>query len=218
VSEYDAVLFDNDGVLVEPPSRAAQAAAVRAAFASVGVEAPDPDHVERAGPGATVEGVREVCAEHGVDADAFWTAREDHDERSQVDAFDAGHRGAYDDVDALDRIGHACGVVSNNHHATVEHVLERFDLGRHFETYYGRERSMESLRRKKPGTHYLERALADLDAERALYVGDSASDVVAARRAGMDSAFVRREHSRDTDLPEPATHEVRDLHGVADLL
>jgi len=218
MSEYDAVLFDNDGVLVDPPLAGTQPDAVRAAFAAVGVDAPAPEHVERVGYGATAEAVREVCAEHGVDPDAFWTAREDHDERSQVESFDRGHRGLYDDVGALERIRHACGVVSNNHHATVEHVLDRFGLHDHFETYYGRERPMECLNYRKPETHYLDRALADLDAERALYVGDSANDVIAAGRAGMGSAFVRREHSQHTSLPEPPTHEVRDLHGVVDIV
>ena len=55
--------------------------------------------------------------------------------------------------------------------------------------------TVESLERKKPNTHYVERALSDLDADAALYVGDSESDVVAADRAGLDSAFVRRPHT-----------------------
>ncbi|PSQ14696.1 hypothetical protein BRC99_02630 [Halobacteriales archaeon QS_7_69_60] len=52
----------------------------------------------------------------------------------------------------------------------------------------------------------------------ALYVGDSGSDVVAAHRAGLDSAFLRRPHVRDAELPADPTHEVETLHEVAALL
>jgi phosphoglycolate phosphatase len=53
------------------------------------------------------------------------------------------------------------------------------------------------------------------DAESALFVGDSESDVVAARRAGLDSTFVRRRHTRDVDLSVAPTYEVDSLHDVA---
>ena len=42
VSPYDAVLFDNDGVLVEPPAPETQRAAIREAFLAVGVDDPRP--------------------------------------------------------------------------------------------------------------------------------------------------------------------------------
>jgi phosphoglycolate phosphatase len=68
---------------------------------------------------------------------------------------------------------------------------------------------------KKPNPHYLKRALADLEAESALYVGDSESDVIAANRAGMDSVFVRRQHCCDVELTVHPTYDVNDLHDVA---
>ncbi|PSQ34813.1 hypothetical protein BRD05_06430 [Halobacteriales archaeon QS_9_70_65] len=52
----------------------------------------------------------------------------------------------------------------------------------------------------------------------ALHVGDSGSDVVAAHRAGLDSAFLRRPHVRDAELPAEPTHEVETLHKVVALL
>ena len=78
--------------------------------------------------------------------------------------------------------------------------------------------TVESLERKKPNTHYIERALSDLSAESVLYVGDSGSDVLAAHRASPDSAFVRRPHAREVDLPVAPTHGVETLHEVAALL
>ena len=48
-----------------------------------------------------------------------------------------------------------------------------------------------------------------------LYVDESGSDVPAAHRAGLDSAFVRRPHVRDAELPAEPTYEVETLHEVA---
>nr|WP_241430273.1 HAD family hydrolase [Halococcus salifodinae] len=214
VTEYDAVLFDNDGVLIEPPARDTQSEATRAAFREMGVETTDRQHIADIVDGVTVERLQEICTAYDLDVDAFWAARERHDERSQLDAFRAGARGRYDDVAAITDLPQSRGVVSNNRHSTVTFVLDFFDLGSSFDVYYGREKTVDSLRHKKPDPQYLNRALADLDAESALYVGDSESDVIAAKRAGIDSVFVRRPHSRDVDLTVTPTYEADDLHEV----
>ncbi|SFC24842.1 haloacid dehalogenase superfamily, subfamily IA, variant 1 with third motif having Dx(3-4)D or Dx(3-4)E [Halobiforma haloterrestris] len=213
---YDAVLFDNDGVLVDPPPVETQIRAARAAFESVGVDDPAREHVTGVVSGVTVDFLHEICATYDLDPETFWSARERHDERSQLDEFRDGTRNRYDDVDAVTDLEVPCGVVSNNHHSTVEFVLDHFGLAGAFDTYYGREMTIESLELKKPNTHYLERGLADLGvgAESALYVGDSESDVIAAERAGLESVFVRRSHCRDVDLEVTPTYEVEDLHEV----
>jgi phosphoglycolate phosphatase len=168
--------------------------------------------------GVTVDALHDICERYDLVPERFWAAREDHDERAQFADFHAGKRGRYDDVDAITDLPGPRGVVSNNHHTTIGFVLEFFDLEPLFDTYHGRSKTVESLRLKKPDTHYLDRALDDLGAESALYVGDSGHDVLAAERAGLDSVFVRRPHCADTDLPVAATHEVADLYGVAALL
>ena len=215
---YDAVLFDNDGVLVEPPGRESQAAATRAAFAAVGVEDPAAEHVHAVVDGVTVEGLRELCGAYGIDPERFWTARERRDEQAQVRDLRAGERELYDDVSAVETLPRPRGVVSNNHDTTVAFVVEFFDLGGLFDAVHGRPKTVASLDRKKPAPDYVEAGLADVGAESALYVGDSASDVLAAHRAGIDSAFLRRSHVADADLPVEPTHEVADLHGVAALV
>lgn len=211
---YDTVVFDNDGVLVDPPSPHAKAAAVREAFRDHGVDSVDAGHVEEVCTGIGADRLREVCASYGVDADAFWESRERHDERAQLDDFHAGERTRYPDVDALHDLPARRGVASNNHHSTVEFVLDYFDLADAMETYYGREDTVESLELKKPNPHLLERALADLDAESALYVGDKETDVIAAERAGVDAAFIRRDHNADVSLSVEPTHEIRSLHDL----
>jgi HAD superfamily hydrolase (TIGR01549 family) len=218
VPEYDAVLFDQDGVLVEPPSREVQVTATRDAFAAAGVESVERRHLDAICEGVTVAELREICGAYGLDPETFWATREHHDERSQLAQFRAGGRTPYDDVAAVADLPGARGVVSNNHHSTVEFVLSFFGLAPLFDTVRGRPKTVESLRLKKPNPHYIERALADLGTDSALYVGDSEHDVEAAHRAGVDSAFVRRPHTRDADLAVAPTHEVESLHALTDVV
>lgn len=217
MAAYDAVLFDQDGVLVEPPARELQAAATREAFAAVGVEESDPAAVDDVVDGVSAVRLRDIAAAYDLDPKTFWDAREDHDEQFQQAAFRRGDRGLYEDVTHVTDLDLARGVVSNNHHSTVSFVLEYFGLDGVFETYYGRPKTIASLSRKKPAPHYLECAMRDLDAESALYVGDSEGDVLAAHRAGIDSVLVRRDHCGDLTTDPAPTYEVdslADLHAL----
>jgi len=218
VTTYDTVLFDSDGVLVEPPARETQARATREAFRAVGVADPAPEHVDAVVDGVTVDGLTDLCRAYDLDRETFWTAREQHDEQSQLSAFRDGRRTRYDDVSAIGDLSCPRGVVSNNHHSTIEFVLDSFDLDTLFETAYGRPKTIESLRRKKPNTHYLDRALADIDADSGLYVGDSQSDIVGAHRAGLDSVFVRRDHCREVSLSVDPTYEIESLAALPELV
>lgn len=214
---YDAVLFDNDGVIVEPTDRGPLADAVQKAFREFDL-APDRDLVERAV--AAGAGPRETLATAGVDAvdiEAFWGRREELASATQRRLISEGEKPLYDDVPAIGRFEAALGMVSNNQNETVSFIVDYFDLA-FFETVYGRDPSVAGARRKKPDPHYLERALADLGTRNALYVGDSEVDIEAAQRAGIDSAFLRRDHSADTDLSVEPTCEVADLHELVEIL
>ena len=210
---YDAILFDNDGVLVEPPDAERVYGGIRETFASFGVTDPPSAHVE-ALLGATVDTVEAVCAAHDLDPRAFWYRRDRIVSRVQREAFRAGDKGLYADVTAARDAPVPQGIVTNNQRETIRFIVDHFDLGDAFQTVYGRDPTIEGLRRKKPSPYHLRRAIADLDAERPLFVGDSESDVLAAARMGIDSAFVRRPHRTDYDLSVPPTHEVADLEGV----
>ncbi len=118
---------------------------------------------------------------------------------------------------AIEALPHDFGVVSSNQHETVEFILDFYEMGEWFDTYYGRGLGVEDLERKKPDPHFLDRALDDLGAETALFVGDSESDVAAARNAGLDSVFVRRDHCADVELSVEPDYEVTDLHGLAEI-
>lgn len=230
VSRYEAVLFDQDGVLVEPPRVEVQAAATRAAFREVGIEDPNESHVDAIVNGVTVDQLQAICKTHSVAPETFWEAREQHDERSQIERFQAGARTTYDDLKAIESVDVPCGVVSNNHDSTVAFVLDHFGVESLFGVAIGREKTIESLRLKKPNPHYIDRALDPIDGDGAntpkngadpispadvIYVGDGESDLVAAHRAGVDSVLLRRSHNAELDPESTPTFDVDSLHEVA---
>jgi HAD superfamily hydrolase (TIGR01549 family) len=215
---YDAVIFDNDGVLVEPPARDTLREAALRAFGDLGVDDPDAEHVEAILTGVTVDLLDEVCGAYGLDGAAFWRARDRNAAAAQREEFRAGDRDLYGDFDAVTRLDCPRGIVSSNQHETVEFVLDHFAVADQFDTYYGRQPTVADVRRKKPDPHFVERAMADLGCDDPLFVGDSESDVVAATRAGIDSVFVRRSHCDGDELSVEPTYEVETLAAIHGLV
>ena len=211
---YEAVVFDNDGVLMELTEMALHRRAARDTFRRVGVDDPAEEHVEAISIGVTVPILQSVCDHYGLDPDRFWHERDSLVARRQQDAIRRGEKGVYDDVATIDLIDRPMGIVSSNQQATVEFGLQAFALAEHFETIYGRGPTVESLRRKKPAPYYLQQALSDIGTTDALYVGDSETDVEAAHAAGIDAAFVRRPHRADEDVSVTPEYEI---DGLADL-
>ncbi|WP_458189309.1 HAD family hydrolase [Haladaptatus sp. NG-WS-4] len=214
---YDAVLFDNDGVLVEPPASSVLREAAVAAFDEFDAE-PDPDHLNAVARSVTPDDLHRVCGAYGIEVEEFWQARDDDASEAQLREIEAGRTTTYDDVDVLESFDRPLGIVSSNQHATIQFMLDYFELDHHFETFYGRPPTIDAVHRKKPEPYYLERALADLAVEDALFVGDSESDVLAADNAGLDSAFIRRPHRAEYDLTAEPTYEIEGLTGILPLL
>jgi HAD superfamily hydrolase (TIGR01509 family) len=213
---YEAVLFDNDGVLVEPVGMAVLRRATWEAFDALGVPDPDPDDVDRLAIGVTPDVLSSVCDGYGLDPARFWRARDYHSSHAQRAEFRAGRADLYGDFDAVRRIDAPRGIVSSNQQITVDFMHDFFATRDLFATAYGREPTVESLARKKPDPHYVDRALSDLGVEAgdALFVGDSESDLRAARAAGLDAAFVRRPHRESYELSVAPTYELDDLEAL----
>jgi HAD superfamily hydrolase (TIGR01549 family) len=212
---YEAVLFDNDGVLVEPIERSVLRRATWEAFDALGVSDPDPDDVDRLALGVTPDLLSSICAAYDLDPERFWRARDYHSSHAQRAELRAGRAALYDDFDAVREIDAPRGIVSSNQQDTVEFMHDFFATADLFTTAYGRGPTVRSLARKKPDPYYLHRALSDLDTDAALFVGDSESDVLAARNAGLDAAFVRRPHRESYELSVAPAYE---LDGLAALL
>ena len=211
--QYDAVLFDNDGVLTTITDWHTLRSAVRTAFESVGVVDPDEEEVD-AMLGTTAETVRTICRRYDVDPETFWRRRDEAAADTQIAAIETGEKQLYEDVGAIDRLSVPRGIVSNNQDRTVKFIASHFELT-WAEVVYGRDPTPQGIVRKKPNTYYLDRAMdalgTDPASERILYVGDSPKDLTAARRAGIDAAFVRRDHRANETLPYEPAYEVTDL-------
>jgi HAD superfamily hydrolase (TIGR01549 family) len=214
---YDTVVFDNDGVLVGRTQFDVLQAATAETFEQFGVTDADPDHVEQMTIGATPTDVTRVCRAYDLDPDSFWYTRDSVLSKAQQAEAREGRKTPYDDLETLADLDTTLGIVSSNQQETVDFLLDHFDIGDLFDTAYGRSATIESLSLRKPNPHYLERALADLDAVSALFVGDNESDIEAAENAGIDSAFIRRPHRTDWDLNVWPTWEIDgldDLHEI----
>lgn len=212
--EYDAVIFDNDGVLVEPTDQDVLVDAVVDTFRSFGVE------IDRSVARQTVETntvPTGIARDYGLDPEALWHYRELTVALAQQTHVRDGGKGVYDDVAALNRLTVPLGVVSNNQHATIEFLLAHHGLD-YFETAYGRRPTLAGASNRKPEPHYIEQAVAELGASDALYVGDSEVDVIAAHNAGLDSVFLRRKHCVDVALPVEPTAEIPTLHALVERL
>ena len=216
---YDAVVFDNDGVLTHPTPRDVLREATVDAFERVGVPDPDPAHVDAVHLHVAPEDLQTAAGAYGLDPAELWRARDEAFAKTQVADMEAGRKPLYGDYDAVRELTVPRGIVSTNQHATIEAILEYHGIRADFQAHYGREMEPASLRKKKPASHYLDRALADLgvDPGDALFVGDSESDVLAAENAGTDSAFLWRDHREDYDLDATPDHELDSLRELPDV-
>jgi HAD superfamily hydrolase (TIGR01549 family) len=215
---YDTVVFDNDGVLVGRTAFDVLQGATQETFEEFGVTDADPDHVENMTVGATPSQVASICNEYDLPREQFWRAREEKMVEVQSEEARAGRKRPYDDIETLANLDAAKGIVSSNQQGTVDFLLDHFSVRDLFGTAYGREPTIESLNRRKPNSHYIDRALADLNADSALFVGDNESDIRAAENAGIDSAFIRRPHRTNWELNVWPTWDIDSLEDLHDIV
>ncbi len=218
-SSYDAVVFDNDGVLTHPTPRDVLREATVDAFERVGVSDPDSEHVDAVHLHVTPDDLQTAADAYDLDPAELWYARDAAFSEAQIADMEQGRKPLYGDYDAVSSLDGPRGIVSTNQHATIEALLDHHGIRNDFQTHYGREMEPASLHKKKPESHYLDRALADLgvDPGDALFVGDSESDVLAAENAGTDSAFLWRDHRDGYDLDATPDYELDSLWGLTDV-
>lgn len=208
-----ALLFDMDGVVLRgrgTPQSVYDRAAERAA-AETGVEPSDEtlSLLRKHGYVTVARG----CSLLGVNPVKFWKLKEKHACEVCHERLQAGRRGVYDDTDVVHELVEetTVGLVSNNRQETVEFVADYFDMP--FDLTRGREPTPEGFARRKPFPDLLVEASDELDTndEPPLYVGDRRKDVVAAMAAGMEPAYLRRQHNEDAPLPSGAAYELGSL-------
>lgn len=157
------------------------------------------------------------CKQLGVDPIELFARREKYGARRAIDRLAAGSRGLYPDADVLPELAerYELGLISNNYDAVVEFVVDHHGVDA-FSHVRGRDTGVRGFFRRKPDPHYLLEAVGALGATDGLYVGDRATDVLAATRAGLDGVFIRRSHNREAPLPTAAVAEIESLTDLVD--
>lgn len=215
MSQYDVVIFDMDGVLLQGATSlpAVYQEAAVAALDSCGCN-PTEAQKRRIGKYHYDEQFVSCCQELGVEPQALWEARERFADEFAIEWLQDGSRKPYPDTDILTDSSLLLAIVSNNRNRTVQFVADEL-LTAEFEPVIGRAQTVEGFKRRKPEPYYLHQALDRLDTNNALYVGDRGADIEAAHRAGIDGAFIRREHNENI-MPEPVPEY--DVSGLGELL
>lgn len=197
------VLFDMDGVLIE--GRGTDGVVHEQALESALTDRSlDPDaETYRLLSGYEYDtNFVQGCRRLGVDPVGFYERRERYSAKRSIDRLAADSRTPYDDVEVLTELAddYTLGLVSNNYDEVVQFVVDRHNLDV-FEYAQGRAPGVRGFYRRKPDPHYLLEAMDSLDGPAGIYVGDRATDVLAAMRAGLDAAFIQRPHNNTDDLP-----------------
>jgi HAD superfamily hydrolase (TIGR01549 family) len=221
MTAYDSLILDHDGVLVtivDSNQRLDpfQTLASRE-FRDRGIP-PESVSLSTLAHSVTPDTVETMSEQLEVTPETLWRARDDVLATVLQDAATEGSKRPYSDIEALSETEVPLGVASNNQRRVVEFVLDEYDLTNLFETVHARESTLASLSRKKPSPTFLEAAQTEMAVSNPLYVGDKESDVLAARRAGMDSVFLRRSHNESRELDCDPTYDVETLTAVVDLV
>lgn len=142
-------------------------------------------------------GVQRFCDRFGLASREFWARREKDVIDAKIEAIRRGTIRLCQSSQEIIRHLSAkfqLAVVSDSQQACVDFTLERFNLTRYFAVWYGRKSDLESLARRKPNPYYILKVLDDLHVAKAeaILTDDSPAGVLAAQRAGIDSAFIAR--------------------------
>lgn len=217
VDDGPVFLFDMDGVLLEGHGNdeTVYERALEDAIAECGLDVDSETRSLLAGYEYDEDFVR-GCEEIEIDPVAFYNLWEQYSARRVVHRLESDTRTLYPDVGAIDELAdrYTLGVVSNNYDRVVQFVTQYHELDA-FSYASGRETGVRGFHWRKPDPHYLLEAIDALDADGGFYVGDRATDVVAATRAGLDAVFVRRSHNDGTALSTDPDLEVDSLTTLA---
>lgn len=219
---YDALVLDHDGVLVDVflPDRRWPLfhENVTECLLARGIEPPDAAFLKRLNGPCTHDQVWDLSSSLGLDPETLWRCRENAIEATLRAGILNGEKQLFDDVEAVLEIDRPRGIVSNNQRRIVEFALAEYDLAEYFDTIYAREPNLDSLTDKKPSPVGLHQTIGTLNATQPLFVGDSNSDVLAANRAGVDVAYIHREHNAAWELEATPTYELTSLDELRSLL
>lgn len=191
-----AVVFDLDGTLIDSIGDIADA--LNATLATRGLPALPEDHIKQMVGAGVPELVRRGLSAHGVGADDVAPFVRELVERysARPAARTRLYEGAEDLLGALGEAGVKLGICTNKPQAITELVLAELGIGAHFGAVVGTTPDLP----RKPDPAMLRAVLDRLEvpAFDALMIGDSASDVGAARALGVPVIVLRSGYGKET--------------------
>jgi HAD superfamily hydrolase (TIGR01549 family) len=111
--------------------------------------------------------------------------------------------------------GYPMGILSVRMRDSLTALLEAFDMARYFDFLFG----YQEVRRQKPEPDGIYQAMAAAGRDRAVYVGDSWSDVEAGKRAGaLTIAMLSEERKRASLLACHPDAVITDLNQMGEIL
>ncbi len=189
------VLFDNDGTISDSVSAVVEA--TNQALSERGFPACPKEQIIAGMRISTVRRMMDHVNTGDVDlakalAEDFYTVFRTR--LSRITIFD----GVADSIEALHHSGYVLGMVSNNMLFVLETVTEQYGIRPLFSLLIGEDNAEET--KPAPGGLLQACRLLGVKPDQALYIGDSLSDALAARHAGMASIGVKWNHHDSADI------------------
>lgn len=165
-----------------------------------------------------VQACVEICNSHNVDARTVWTRLAKGTTEARARKIEQGDFRLFPEVkpvlEKLRSKNIEMALVSNAPEDAIELTLENYDLRKYFDYFRGIS-DFDDLSDRKPHPDHLNFARAELKRDPFVFIGDSESDVLAARNADMDAAWVNREGSSIDTRPD---YEIEKLGGLLNIV
>lgn len=217
--KYNTIIFDMDGIIINSmEDEEWKYNAVEEALDELNVENKNKQIYDALLGDMGYKKCLEVCNSFGIDAREAWelvaTKTTEHRIKEIEEERIKLLPGFEEFRDFLNNFNVKKGVISNAPMNAVELTVRSFDLKSFFDFYLG-VRDFDDLQVRKPHPNHLEIARAELKREPCIYIGDAESDIIAAQRAGMDSAWVKRS---EIDSDVSANYEVESVNKLKELI
>ena len=216
--EYDAVIFDMDGVILDSgldnfewmdEIRRKKASEMGFEYSHDDaiqiVQSTDMSQIEELmdRKGMTLKEIEEI--EHRV-------------QNAKISLIEHGAIRLFSETEKiLQEIDRPLGLATNSPKKTAKFTLRYFGINDYFDAFEALELDgLENyVQNKKPHPYMLEKVIEELDAENPVMVGDTSADIKAAENSGIDSILVQSYAERKNLNP---THRIRNLGELRSVL